>query len=160
MIPIITYTDSYKTAVGQLIINIQQNEFSVPITLEDQPDLAIIPQFYQQKNGQFWLAVSDQTLVGTIALIDIDHHAGVIRKMFVSADFRGKEIGVAQDLLDTLVKHSRSVGIQNLYLGTIPRLQAAIRFYERNGFVHVAKESLPTTFPFMAVDTVFMQLAL
>jgi putative acetyltransferase len=36
-------------------------------------------------------------------------------------------------------------------------LQAAIRFYERNGFTLIAKEDLPSVFPIMAVDTHFFE---
>jgi hypothetical protein len=45
--------------------------------------------------------------------------------------------------------------MQHLYLGTIERLQAAIRFYERNGFTYLPKQDLPASFPIMAVDTHF-----
>ena len=31
------YSDSYQQQVIELILNIQQNEFHVPITIEDQP---------------------------------------------------------------------------------------------------------------------------
>jgi hypothetical protein len=44
-----------------------------------------------------------------------------------------------------------------VYLGTIDRLRAALRFYAKNGFVEVQKESLPASFPRMAVDTRFFR---
>jgi ribosomal protein S18 acetylase RimI-like enzyme len=36
-------------------------------------------------------------------------------------------------------------------------LQAAIRFYERNGFTLIEKQKLPSVFPLMAVDTHFFE---
>ncbi len=146
--------------ICHLILNIQQNEFKVPITLEDQPDLLIISEVYQQNNGNFWVAVADGAVVGTIGLIDCGEGIGCIRKMFVHAEWRGKGRGVAQQLFDTLEEWAVGNGMHELYLGTIERLQAAIHFYERNGFEPVAKEALPDLFPRMAVDTHFFRKGL
>lgn len=141
--------------ICQLILNIQQNEFQVPITLADQLDLLVIADFYQQKAGNFWVAESNNEVIGTIALIDCGDGIGCIRKMFVRADWRGKGRGVAQQLLDTLEAWAIAHEIHNLHLGTIERLQAAIHFYQRNGFEAIAQEDLPASFPRMAVDTLF-----
>lgn len=158
MIQVKEYQSVYEDSVIDLILDIQQIEFKVPITLEDQPDLLIIPQFYCQNAGNFWVATTlSGQLVGTIALIDIGNQMGAIRKMFVHQDFRGKELGVAAKLLATLVKHCQAHSINKLYLGTNPRLQAAMRFYEKNGFEQLPVESLPTAFPRMAVDSIFYQ---
>lgn len=156
---ITTYSDEHNLQVSQLIINIQRGEFNVPITLADQPDLAIIPEFYQIKRGNFWVALNEENeVVGSIALIDMGGHEGAIRKMFVKKEYRGKEFGIAQKLFDTLLDWSKSHDINALYLGTIERLQAAIRFYERNGFTFIEKQNLPATFPLMAVDTHFYEV--
>lgn len=45
------YTDIYKRQVIDLIVPIQQEEFNIPITPADQPDLQQIPAFYQKDNG-------------------------------------------------------------------------------------------------------------
>lgn len=143
-----------------LILPIQQIEFNVPVTAEDQPDLLDIETNYHQTGGGFWGAKCNGELVGTIALIAFGHHGGAIRKMFVRKEFRGKELSIAQKLLDTLIDYCRAHGITDLYLGTVEKLQAAIRFYERNGFVRIAKADLPESFPLMAVDTTFYHLQL
>jgi putative acetyltransferase len=154
-----TYQEAHKEQIASLIINIQRGEFNVPITLSDQPDLANIPSFYQIKNGDFWVAENDLgEVVGTIALIDIGENEGVIRKMFVHKDFRGKTHGVAQSLFNALFEKAKKHQMHALYLGTIDRLAAAIRFYERNGFSLIEKQDLPPNFPLMAVDTHFFQL--
>ena len=156
MIQISEYQSIYEEPIIDLILNIQQIEFKVPITLEDQPDLLIIPEFYCKNAGNFWVATTvDGTLVGTIALIDIGNNMGAIRKMFVHQDYRGKAFGVASLLLSTLLKHCELHNIDRIYLGTNPRLQAAMRFYEKNGFEQLPVESLPAAFPRMAVDSIF-----
>jgi putative acetyltransferase len=154
---IISYLDKYKEDVIELILNIQQNEFQVPITINDQPDLLMIPEFYFKGNGHFWVAIEDEKVVGTIALIDCGDGVGTIRKMFVKAEFRGKEYGVGQNLLETLETWATNHDINHLYLGTVEKLKAAMRFYERNGYTSIAKENLPSVFPLMKVDTHFYE---
>lgn len=141
-----------------IILPIQQLEFNIPITIKDQPDLNDIERNYHQTGGGFWGAMVDGQLAGTIALISIGHQAGAIRKMFVKKEFRGKELGLAQRLLDQLIAHCKTVGITDLYLGTVDKLAAAIRFYERNHFEKIAKTDLPSYFPVMSADNVFYHL--
>jgi putative acetyltransferase len=157
MLKITPFEPHYTEQITALILGIQQGEFQVPITLEQQPDLLIIDRFYQKDRGNFWVALHGDEVVGTIALIDCGAEVGCIRKMFVKAAYRGKELGIAQQLLNQLVAWCQEHGISSLYLGTIERLQAAIRFYERNDFRLIPKAELPPTFPIMAVDTHFFE---
>lgn len=157
---IVPIKDDYSEAVVDLILNIQQKEFNVPITLEDQPDLLEINNFYHKKGGCFWGAFIDGELVGTIALVKYDDREGAIRKMFVKKEFRGKELFIAQQLLDTLITFSKQNDLLDLYLGTVSILEAALRFYERNNFVRIEKETLPDAFPVMGADNVFCHLKL
>jgi len=152
--------NEYENQIVDLILNIQQKEFNVPITLEDQPDLQDIANFYYKPGGIFLGAFIDEKLVGTIALVKFSKEGGAIRKMFVKKEFRGKEFNIAQHLLEELIKYSKENGIQDLYLGTISILQAALRFYEKNNFITIQKEALPVDFPLMKPDNVFCHLNL
>lgn len=135
-----------------LILPIQQREFGVPITAADQPDLAAIPEVYQKGRGGFWLGLVGDEVAGSIGLIDFGS-GGALRKMFLRKDQRGS--GLAQALLDTLLKHAGEAGLPSICLGTLSHMHAAHRFYERNGFTRIEPEALPPDFPCMAVDTVF-----
>ena len=149
------YTDNHKNEVADLILNIQNAEFGIPITLEAQPDLNEIPRFYQTNNGNFWIARIDDQIVGTISLLDIGDHRGALRKMFVDKNYRGKEFGVGQQLLNTLVDWSRRKKFTEIFLGTTDKFVRAQRFYKKNGFKEIARQDLPETFPIMVVDTKF-----
>ena len=122
------YQPQDQQGVIDLILNIQQNEFGIPITLDDQPDLRIIPDFYQQKAGNFWVAVDGDQVIGSIALIDAGEGLGALRKMFVAKDWRGREAGIASRLLTTLLDWARDHGLTEVYLGTVDVLRAAHRF--------------------------------
>ncbi|OMQ10333.1 GNAT family N-acetyltransferase [[Flexibacter] sp. ATCC 35103] len=157
---IIPIENKYSDVIVDLILNIQQKEFNVAITIEDQPDLLNIQNFYYGGGGHFWGAFVDDELVGTIALVKFNNTQAAIRKMFVKKEYRGKEFSIAQKLLDTLVDYCTKNQIEDLYLGTITVLEAALRFYERNNFIRIEKVSLPNTFPVMSADNVFCHLKL
>lgn len=149
------FSSTQQQQVIDLVLYIQQKEFNVPITINDQKDLLDIDLFYKKENGNFWVAVDGEKVVGTIALIDIGNNLGTLRKMFVHKEYRGKEKQTSQLLLDTLIEWSNEKKIKAIYLGTIDRLIAARRFYEKNGFEEVTKSSLPLSFPVMQVDNLF-----
>lgn len=152
------YAHDNKEDIIDLILNIQRNEFNVPITKEDQPDLNDISNFYQVGAGNFWVAIYNNEIVGTLSLLDIGSHQGALRKMFVKAAFRGSKYNIAKSLLQQLIIWSREHNIYNIYLGTTEKFLAAHRFYEKNGFVQIDKKGLPETFPIMKVDTRFYSL--
>lgn len=149
------YTPADSRAVVDVILPIQQVEFGIPIALDDQPDLVDIAGFYQRGTGGFWVAEHDGALVGTIALLDIGNCQAALRKMFVARTHRGPQFGIATQLLATLLEHCRTADVAEIYLGTTAAFVAAHRFYEKNGFVPLAKHELPGAFPVMAVDTRF-----
>jgi GNAT superfamily N-acetyltransferase len=150
--------NQYCQEIIDIILPIQQKEFNVSVTLEDQPDLHDIETNYHQTGGGFWGGFVNGELAGTIALISIGHQAGAIRKMFVKKEFRGKEYGIAQQLLEELIAYCKSVQITDLYLGTVDKLAAARCFYERNHFKEIKKTDLPSYFPLMNADNVFYHL--
>ncbi|OAP40847.1 GNAT family acetyltransferase [Sinorhizobium glycinis] len=144
-----------EQGVIDVILPIQREEFGIAITAEDQPDLRAIPDFYQTGDGDFWVAAVGERIVGTLALKDIGGAEAALRKMFVASDFRGREHGVATRLLGLLLAHAERRKINAIYLGTTDLFLAAHRFYEKNGFVEIAREDLPASFPLMGVDTKF-----
>jgi N-acetylglutamate synthase-like GNAT family acetyltransferase len=160
MIQIVPFSTQHVEGVGALIVGIQRDEFQIPITLEDQPDLQDIPNFYQRGSGNFWVAISEGEVIGTVALLDLGNHQGALRKMFVHARYRGPGHGVSAHLLETLLEWSRAHGVKGVYLGTTEKFRAAHRFYERNSFQQIADHELPPSFPKMAVDTRFYRYAL
>lgn len=151
------YEPQYKSEIMDFILQIQQQEFHIPITQADQPDLNDIPHFYQSKKGNFWVAVDEGCILGTISLLDIGNNQGVLRKLFVKADHRGKEHHTAKSLLQQLMEWAKEHGISEIYLGTTDKFLAAHRFYEKNHFTSINKENIPKSFPLMKVDTIFYQ---
>ena len=154
------FTPADAQAVIDVILPIQREEFGVDITAADQPDLRVIPDFYQQGSGNFWLAEVAGHVVGTIGLKDIGAGQAALRKMFVTAAYRGRQYGVGQALLERLLHDARASGVTEIFLGTTDKFLAAHRFYEKHGFDVAPVDALPERFPRMAVDSRFYRLAL
>ena len=154
------YVTNHQEELIQMILTIQQREFSIAITRDDQPDLTSIPQYYQQGIGNFWVALHGTTVVGSVGLIDIGNQQVALRKMFVNAQFRGPQYAVAKSLLAVVLEWATQKGIQTIFLGTTDIFLAAHRFYEKQGFEKVVRSDLPPAFPVMRVDTVFYRLQL
>ncbi|BFJ00904.1 GNAT family N-acetyltransferase [Priestia megaterium] len=149
------YASRYQQQVVDLILHIQQQEYQIPITEKDQPDLFEIEGFYQQGNGNFWVAVCNERVVGSVALIDIGSRQVALRKMFVAKPYRGANFKTTHRLLHTAIAWAKEKEVERIYLGTTLQYRAAHRFYEKNGFQHIEKEKLPENFPVMNVDKKF-----
>lgn len=157
---IAVFSSRYQTAVENMILPIQQVEFGVKITRDEQGDLIDIAGVFQQGKGNFWVALSDEKVVGTIGLVDIGNQQVALKKMFVASDYRGKETGVAAALMARAKEWCVENSIRQIFLGTVDQMHAAHRFYEKNGFVNLATKDLPAAFPIVTVDTKFMVCSL
>ena len=73
------YTPKYKNEIISLILNIQNNESKINLSLEEQPDLLDISKCYQQNGGEFWLALSDGKVIGTIGLMPKENHCAIMK---------------------------------------------------------------------------------
>ncbi|BCB05254.1 GNAT family N-acetyltransferase [Bacillus sp. KH172YL63] len=151
------YAHEYQGQVVDLILPIQQQEYHIPISREDQPDLFAIEDFYQTGNGNFWVALYQGQVVGTISLLDIGNHEVALRKMFVHKAFRGSTFQTASLLLNHALQWAKEKSITAVYLGTTPQFLAAHRFYEKNGFTSISAHELPENFPILQVDKKFYQ---
>ncbi len=145
-ITIQTYSNIYQKQVENLVLGVQNNEFLLGLTVQDQPDLPNIGKFYE--NGRFWIALNEQDeVVGTIGIEPLNETQAALRKMFLEKSMRGnKDINLAQNLFETLLRFAQQKGYQELWLDTPPPAQAAHRFYERNGFELMPRDSVPKTY--------------
>ncbi len=155
MVEVRAYEPGDHAQVVDLVLPVQQQEFGIPITYEEQADLQDPLAFF---GGRFWVAVDGDRVLGCVGLLDVGEGTGVVRKMFVSADARGT--GAAKALLDALLDGARRDGMTELLLGTTSAYHAAHRFYEKHGFTRVDPDDLPERFPRMAVDSRFYRLDL
>ena len=108
-------------------------------------DLHNIESTYMcRKGSHFWVAEHNERIIGMVGLDSGDRHEGApredfgrLRRMAVLPEFR--RLGVAQKLVNVLLKHAKQIGFRRIDLLTTSAQQAAIRFYRNNGFRLVSK---------------------
>ena len=138
---IIKYREEYKQQIIDLILHIQNAEAGIDLQIEEQPDLLNIPLYYEKNGGEFWIALDNGEVIGTIALMNYGNGNGILKKFFVRADWRDQKIGLA--LYQTLLEEVKRGGYRQLLLDTPSVAKASHRFYERAGFLKISKNELP-----------------
>ncbi len=146
-ISISVYQEYQKEKIAEMMAEIA-SEFEQPIFVSRTESVKIIPDNY-------WVATCDQEVVGTIAISKKENHCAILTKMFVRKGYRGKEIGLSQNLLQTALKWSRDQGIKHIFLGTMTQFVAAQKFYEKNGFEKINEDELPSDYIKNPLDSIY-----
>jgi GNAT superfamily N-acetyltransferase len=146
MLSIHYYINTYQSEID-IMMNAITNEFGLPISNKGKSTTT--------KLDAYWVAFYNNELVGTIGVLKIDNTCSVLKNMFVQKDYRGRDYGIAQALLKTVYDWCNNEGINFLCLGTMRQFKAAHKFYEKNGFMSINSDKLPSDFIRNPVDTVF-----
>ncbi len=141
-----TYSGKYDEEIISLILDIQNNEAKINLSLDEQPDLKNIAGYYQSGGGQFWLAVENESVVGTIGLMPAENNCGILKKFFVRKDYRSKKLGLSLYL--ELLRYAKSKGINTLILDTPSVAVQSHKFYEKAGFKRISKKDLPIEYSY------------
>lgn len=139
---ITTYSDRYKDSTIKLITDIQELEFGRH-SKSGRPELHKIAQTYQRGRGNFWIAVDNNKVVGTIALSDYGAGKGYLERFYVAKELRRQ--GLGSKLFSTLLEFAKSNEYKEIFLSTEENRVVARSFYVKNGFKQI--ESLPSDFP-------------
>ena len=125
------FTPPYAETVKALLLHIWEEEFDFKGL--DRPDLEDIPTYYQANpNSNFWIALHNQQLVGTVA---IQHHSDEIaflKRMAVAEQYRSHGLGTT--LLETALTFAAHQKYEKVYAGTVEENPNAIKFYQHHGF--------------------------
>ncbi|MCM1151821.1 MAG: GNAT family N-acetyltransferase [Alistipes sp.] len=138
------YRDEDRDAAIGLILDIQNREAKIDLSLAEQPDLLDIGKNYIQGGGDFWIAEDDGYVVGTLGLMKHDAEWGILKKFFVRAEYRSCKVGLA--LYDRLLEHARRTGLRHILLDTPAVATKSHAFYERAGFHRINESELPIAY--------------
>lgn len=152
------YSGKFDDEIISLILSIQNDEAKIGLSLQDQPDLLDIHRSYQQAGGEFWIALSDGQVIGTIGLMLKENHCAVLKKFFVKKEFRSQKIGLA--LYNELLQYAVGKGVRYVLLDTPAVAHASHRFYEKAGFYKISKAELPVPYAYPDRESILYLLDL
>jgi ribosomal protein S18 acetylase RimI-like enzyme len=98
-----------------------------------QPEKAILVN-----GGAIFIALYNEEVAGTVALRKIDSHTYEFTKMAVDVPYRRK--GIAEALCIACFQTAKEWGASRIILYSNTKNEAAIRLYEKAGFVHIPVE--------------------
>ena len=149
------FEPKFNQSVKEMILDIQQNEFLLPITLSNQPDLLDIERSYQNKGGQFWVAVDSSSghVIGCLGLVALRDGNVALKKMFVAKTYR--KLGLGKKLLEEFITYCYENSKKAIFLGITSDFEAAQYFYQKSGFKEITSADLPEDFPRLTMDNCY-----
>ncbi len=145
---IVPYEDCYKNQVISLILHIQNEENNLNLSVDEQPELKNIGDIFLKQGGCFWVAIENDMVIGTIALLKVANNAGVLKKFFVDKNYRGKKVGL--QLYKIFMAFCKDNCIHTVVLDTPSIATRSHSFYKKAGFIEIKKDQLP--FPYKYPD--------
>ncbi len=141
MYKVIEYNKKYKKETLELLIDIMTRECNIGLDinllkkeLSNELDLVI-----KNKNLHYLIAIDEmEKVIGTISLEYKENNEAYLKRMYVHYNHRGA--GIAQNLFDTVMDKAKENYYSIIYLGTYKKLERAINFYIKNGFVQNENE--------------------
>ncbi len=145
------YKPEDKEQIIEMVSEILGNIFN-----GDPTQFELVKEFNITKGYVLYLVAeiqgSEKRIIGTMALKKIDKETLRLKRMYVRKEYRKR--GIAQKLLNELVKFAKEKDYKRMLLHTYPTMKNAHKFYKRNGFVettgkdpeqiHVIKYLTPT----------------
>jgi len=152
MTEIVRYKSALQNGIDAMMYEIAL-EFNSDIIPKATRETPIVPD-------QYWVAMNAKRVIGTIGILNLKNDVGVLKKMMLKKEYRGKEYGVSKKLLNTAITWCKLNNIFKLYLGTMEQFKAAQSFYKKNGFEQISKNDLPNNFLLNPLDRIFFVLDL
>jgi len=154
------YLESDHSAVVELVLGIQNDEFQLGISLSEQSDLDDINASYRDKNGAFWVAEKEGVVVGCIGLMALSPKVGVLKKFFLKPAFRGSDKNFSAELFSTLRSFASLHCFNSILLDTPSAATRSHAFYKRVGFRPISKQELPVPYEYPDRDSMLFILEL
>ncbi len=146
--------------IVDLIDFCQNKEAHLAIKMAEQDDLFQIKSYYQDKGGEFWIALDHDDVVGTIALLPIDGHTAVLKKFFTYPKYRGQPERLGRQLYETFIAYAKANGYNRIVLDTPEGEGRSHHFYEKQGFVQITKDQLQANYVYPDRNSRLYQLNL
>lgn len=140
MIKVGRFKPQHQEAVKTMIGRIMTEEFGDALNAYPMDDLSQVDKSYGALGEAFFVASEAERVVGTVAIKKEDERIALLRRLFVSPDYRGQKIG--SKLIEAALKFCKDVGYQEIVFKTTSKMTGAILICQKSGFVQRARLNL------------------
>jgi len=126
--------------IKKLISSILKSEFKLEKDTYSDFDLAHIKDVYGGKRDLFLVAVIGNSVIGTIAIKEDDKNTALLRRVFVSREFRG--IGLGKKLIVKAIEFCENTEYRIVNFCSTDKMKVANELCKKNGFTRRACMSL------------------
>ena len=98
-------------------------------------ELRDLPGGYAEPKGFVLLAENEGQVIGCVALKPLSGDHAEMKRLFIRPAGRGQ--GVGRQLVDELIRRTRSLGYAHVCLDTLPSMRAARALYRSRGFAPI-----------------------
>ncbi len=134
------FKEQDKPQVIKLINSILKKEFSIPKETYSDFDINNIKDIYGGKRDLFLVAVIGNSVIGTIAIKEDDKNCALLRRVFVSPEFRG--IGLGKKLIVKAIEFCENNAYSVINFCSTDKMRAANELCRKNGFKRRARMTL------------------
>ncbi|MAW94626.1 MULTISPECIES: GNAT family N-acetyltransferase [unclassified Leeuwenhoekiella] len=115
-------------------------EMGVPKVGTAYADKALDCMFetYDVSLSRYFVVLQGDRIVGGSGIAPLANYVGPVcelQKMYLNASLRGK--GVGRQLMQKCLNFAREVGFEQVYLETMPYMEAAQQLYVKSGFYYI-----------------------
>ncbi len=133
MYQIIEYNPKYNQKINDFVISIYIEEYGFKEhreIIKNTDNSAFV-----KSGGNFWIALEEDEIVGTIAVWKHDKENIEIKRLYVKKEYRGT--GLARTLYEKAIEYCEKNSFKRIFLGTYDKLETAIYFYLKKGFQEI-----------------------
>ncbi|MGL4632408.1 MAG: tRNA pseudouridine(38-40) synthase TruA [Leadbetterella sp.] len=110
-----------------------QRELGISLEFQDfENELSNLPKPYTQPKGGLWIAISQNNIIGTVAIKLLEEGICEMKRLIVLPKYRG--YGIGRRLTEYAMLKAKEYGYSTLKLDTLARLLPAKKMYESLGF--------------------------
>lgn len=132
-IKIIEFNKKYSKEVNDFV-NLSMHNF-IGRPFKQRKDLINIVEYYIENGGNFWIAIDEDKIVGTIALENRDT-IGILKRFYIDKDYQ--RLGIGSLLYNKFETYAKiKTNIKTIYLACGQSLKNAHKFYIKNGWQQI-----------------------
>jgi putative acetyltransferase len=140
----VTHTDNSEIANVVRSVILEMGAPKVGTAYEDTATDKMF-ETYQKAKATYFVVEHKNKVVGGAGIAQLDNYEGNVcelQKMYFLPIARGKGLGTK--LISICLEKAKEFGFKSCYLETLPYMKAAVKLYEKNGFIGL-KEPMGNT---------------